>query len=85
MKVSSKLKISNVDVMDLLKREIEKKNENSKNILDALDRNDTVDNKYVLKFLEERLYSSDCMINGWVITGFPKSELQINYMDHMKS
>ena len=85
MKVSSKLKISNVDVMDLLKREIEKKNENSKNILDALDRNDTVDNKYVLKFLEERLYSSDCTINGWVITGFPKSELQINYMDHMKS
>ena len=85
MKVSSKLKISNVDVMDLLKREIEKKNENSKNILDALDRNDTVDNKYVLKFLEERLYSSDCMINGWVITGFPKSELQINYMEHMKS
>ena len=85
MKVSSKLKISNVDVMDLLKREIEKKNENSKNILDALDRNDTVDNKYVLKFLEERLYSSDCTINGWVTTGFPKSELQINYMDHMKS
>ena len=85
MKVSSKLKISNVDVMDLLKREIEKKNENSKNILDALDRNDTVDNKYVLKFLEERLYSSDCMINGWVITGFPKSELQINYMENMKS
>ena len=85
MKVSSKLKISNVDVMDLLKREIEKKNENSKNILDALDRNDTVDNKYVLKFLEERLYSSDCTINGWVTTGFPKSELQINYMEHMKS
>ena len=85
MKVSSKLKISNVDVMDLLKKEIEKKNENSKNILDALDRNDTVDNKYVLKFLEEKLYSSDCMINGWVITGFPKSELQINYMDKMKS
>ena len=53
--------------------------------MDALDRNDTVDNKYVLKFLEERLYSSDCTINGWVTTGFPKSELQINYMDHMKS
>ena len=81
----SKLKIAHVYVMDLLKKEIEKKNENSKNILDALDNNDTVDNKYVLKFLEERLYSSDCMINGWVITGFPKSELQINYMDKMKS
>ena len=85
IKLCSKLKIPLVDVMDLLKKEIEKKNENSKNILETLDKNDTVDNKYVLKFLEERLYSSDCMINGWVITGFPKSELQINYMDKMKS
>ena len=83
--ICSKLKIVHVDLMDLLKKEIEKKNENSKNILNALDRNDVVDNKYVLKFLEERLYSCDCMINGWVITGFPKSELQINYMEKMKS
>ena len=53
--------------------------------MDSLDRNDFVDNKYVLKLLEERLYSSDCMINGWIITGFPKSVLQINYMEKMKS
>lgn len=71
--------------MDLLKKEIEKKNENSLNILESLDKNDFVDNKYVLKLLEEKLYSSDCMINGWIITGFPKSVLQINYMDKMKS
>ena len=64
--------------MDLLKKEIEKKNENSLNILESLDKNDFVDNKYVLKLLEEKLYSSDCMINGWIITGFPKSVLQIN-------
>jgi adenylate kinase len=83
--ICDKLKISHVDIMDLLKKEIEKKNENSKNILDSLDRNDFVDNKYVLKLLEERLYSSDCMINGWIITGFPKSVLQINYMEKMKS
>ena len=83
--IGDKLKIAHVDVMDLLKQEIDKKNENSKNILEALDRNGVVDNKYVLKFLEERLYSADCMINGWVITGFPKSELQINYIDQMKS
>ena len=83
--IGDKLKIAHVDVMDLLKKEIDKKNENSKNILEALDRNGVVDNKYVLKFLEEKLYSADCMINGWVITGFPKSELQINYMDQMKS
>ena len=25
------------------------------------------------------------MINGWIVTGFPKSELQINYMEKMNS
>ena len=83
--IRDKLKIAQVDIMDLLKKEIEKKNENSVNILESLDKNDFVDNKYVLKLLEEKLYSSDCMINGWIITGFPKSVLQINYMDKMKS
>ena len=83
--ICEKLKIAQVDIMDLLKKEIEKKNENSINILESLDKNDLVDNKYVLKLLEVKLYSSDCMINGWIITGFPKSVLQINYMDKMKS
>ena len=83
--ISNRLKIAHVDVMDLLKKEIEAKNENSKNILEALDKNENVDNKYVLKFLEDKLYSSDCSINGWIITGFPKSELQINYIENMKS
>ena len=83
--ICEKLKIAQVDVMDLLKKEIDKKNENSIHILEALDKNDFVDNKYVLKLLEEKLYSADCMINGWIITGFPKSVLQINYMDKMKS
>ena len=83
--ICDKLKIAQVYIMDLLKKEIEKKNENSLNILESLDKNDFVDNKYVLKLLEEKLYSSDCMINGWIITGFPKSVLQINYMDKMKS
>lgn len=43
------------------------------------------DNKYLLKFLWERLYSTDWMINGQIINGIPKCELQINYMNQIKS
>ena len=83
--ISSQLRIIHVDIMDLLKKEISLKNENSKNILGSLEQNDLVHNKHILKLLEDKLYSSECMINGWIITGFPKSELQINYMEKMNS
>jgi len=83
--ISNQLKIIHVDIIDLLTKEISAKNENSMNILDSLEQNDLVHNKHILKLLEDRLYCSDCMINGWIITGFPKSELQINYMEKMNS
>ena len=69
--------------MDLLKKEISKKNENSKIILNSLDKNELVDDKFVLKLLEDRLYASDCTINGWIVTGFPKSHLQITFMENL--
>ena len=59
------------------------KNDNSKLILESLEKGELVDDKFVLKLLEDRLYCSDCMINGWVVTGFPKNEGQINFMDNM--
>jgi len=39
-----------------------------------------VNDKYVLKLLEDRLYASDAMINGWILTGFPKNIAQINFL-----
>ena len=83
--ISNQLKIIHIDIMDLLTREISARNENSMNILSSLEQNDLVHNKHILKLLEDRLYCSDCMINGWIVTGFPKSELQINYMEKMNS
>jgi adenylate kinase len=83
--ISNQLKIIHIDIMDLLTKEISAKNENSINILSSLEQNDLVHNKHILKLLEDRLYCSDCMINGWIVTGFPKSELQINYMEKMNS
>ena len=83
--VANQLKIIHVDIMDLLKKEISSKNENSKDILASLEKNDLVHNKHILKLLEDKLYSSECMINGWIITGFPKSELQLNYIEKINS
>ena len=82
-RICSKLKIIHVNIMDLLKKEIQKKNENSKIILNYLERNELVDDKFVLKLLEDRLFASDCMINGWIVTGFPKSDSQITFMENL--
>ena len=82
-KICTELKIIHVDIIDLLKKEIQKKNENSKIILSYLEKYELVDDKFVLKLLEDRLFSSDCMINGWILTGFPRTNLQINFMEKM--
>ena len=83
-KICKELKIIHVDIIDLLKKEIQKKNENSPIILSQLEKNELVDDKFVLKLLEDRLFSSDCMINGWILTGFPRTNLQINFMENMQ-
>lgn len=80
-KLANKLQIIHISVKDLLKKEILMKNANSQEILNALDNNELVPDKFVLKLLEDRLFSSDCMINGWIVTGFPMNESQINYIE----
>lgn len=44
-----------------------------------------VNDKFILKLLEDRLYASDCMINGWILTGFPKNNSQIHYLKSTKA
>jgi adenylate kinase len=83
--ISNQLNITHINIMELLRKEINSKNENSISILNSLEKCDLVDNKYILKLLEDKLYSSECMIKGWIVTGFPKSKLQINYMENMNS
>ena len=82
-KIANQLKITPVDINDLLKKEISLNNENSKIILKSLENDELVDDKFILKLLEDRLYCSDCRINGWILTGFPKSHLQINFMENL--
>ena len=82
-RICTTLKIIHVNIMDLLRKEIEKKNENSLDILNSLEKNELVDVRIVLKLLEDRLYCSDCMINGWIVTGFPKSKRQIIFLEKL--
>ena len=81
--ICNELKIIHVNIIDLLKKEIQKKNENSEIILSFLEKNELVEDKFVLRLLEDRLYSSDCRVNGWILTGFPRTNLQINYIEKM--
>ena len=83
-RLAKKLQIIHVNIRDLLRKEINLKNENSQIILDAINANEPVPDKFILKLLEDRLCCSDCLINGWIVTGFPQSQSQINYMDNMK-
>jgi adenylate kinase len=82
-RLARQLQIIPVNIMDLLNKEISLKNENSKLILESIENGELVNDKFVLKLLEDRLFCSDCMINGWIVTGFPKSKGQINFMDNM--
>ena len=82
-RLARQLQIIPVNIMDLLKKEISSKNDNSKLIIESIENGELVNDKFVLKLLEDRLFCSDCMINGWIVTGFPKSKGQINYMENM--
>ncbi len=83
--ISKKFNIPHVSISDILNKEIRANNDNSFTILKTMDNGDLVNDKYVFKLLEDRLYSSDCMINGWIMTGFPKTSSQLGYFDFINS
>jgi adenylate kinase family enzyme len=65
---------------DLLNKEINNKNDNSISILRSINSGDLVGDKYCEKLIEDRLFASDAMINGWILTGFPKNKTQLYFM-----
>jgi adenylate kinase family enzyme len=65
---------------DLLNKEINNKNDNSVAILRSVNEGELAADKFCEKLIEDRLFASDAMINGWVVTGFPKNKTQLYYM-----
>jgi len=83
--VAKKHGIVHVSISDLLLKEISNKNDNSQAILTSMNSGELVNDKFILKLLEDRLFASDCMINGWILTGFPKTNSQIHYLKSTKA
>lgn len=80
--IAKKYGIVNISVSSLLLSEIRKSNDNSKAILAQMQKGELIDDKYVFKLLEERLLASDAMINGWILTGFPKNSSQLKFIEN---
>lgn len=78
--IAKKYNIVHISISNLLYSEIRKNNDNSKTILNSINNGDLVDDKLVSHLLEERLYSSDAMINGWILTGYPKNNAQMRFI-----
>jgi adenylate kinase len=81
--IAKKFNIIHVSTSDLLNKELKAHNENSATILSYLNTGDLVPDKFVFKLLEDRLCASDCMINGWILTGFPKTTSQLHYLEQI--
>lgn len=83
--IAKKYNICHISISELLNKEIREQNDNSTSILNSMNQGDLVNDKFIFKLLEDRLYSSDCMINGWILTGYPKNSVQMNYFEHINS
>lgn len=79
--IAKKYNIVHISISELLNAEVRKSNDNSRIILEALNSGSLVEDKYVFKLLEDRLFASDAMINGWILTGFPKNTAQLKYIE----
>lgn len=79
--IAGKYNIVHVSISSLLNAEIKKNNDNSKAIIAATSKGELVDDKLIYKLLEDRLFASDAMINGWILTGFPKTSYQMKYIE----
>jgi len=83
--IANRFNIIHVSISDLLNREIKAKNDNSSTILNCVNAGELVPDKFVFKLLEDRMYASDCMINGWILTGFPKTTTQLHYLEQINT
>ena len=55
----------------LLKNEIRKNNDNSKEVASCIEAGDPAPDIIVNQIIEKRMRQSDCKVNGWILEGFP--------------
>jgi adenylate kinase len=63
-----------VQVSSLVKAEIAKKDVRGKMLLDVIKNGDNVPDDILIELVKDRITKIDCLINGWVLDGFPISQ-----------
>ena len=75
-KLASRYGLTLVSVTQLLRDQVNRKNELGMRISDFLHDGDSVPDDIVTELVRSRLNETDCKMNGWVLDGFPKNQLQ---------
>lgn len=78
--ISKKYKLVWISVNNLLKNEIAKKTANGLLIEKNMKEGELVPDEIINKIIEDRLLSEDCIVNGWIMENFPKTDLQIDML-----
>ena len=73
-----------ISVFDLLKNQKKVCPELGKDIQKYIDAGVLVPDSIINNIVEERLNKSDCRVNGWVLEGYPHTELQVKLLQSLK-
>eukprot|EP00357_Protocruzia_adherens_P011907 CAMPEP_0114990330 /NCGR_PEP_ID=MMETSP0216-20121206/10728_1 /TAXON_ID=223996 /ORGANISM="Protocruzia adherens, Strain Boccale" /LENGTH=454 /DNA_ID=CAMNT_0002353477 /DNA_START=37 /DNA_END=1401 /DNA_ORIENTATION=+ len=82
--LARKYGLIHISPKELLRDEIRKKSEVGKLALKYQATGDLVPDAMIIPLLESRLLQTDCIFNGWVIDGFPKTSPQVEAFSQLK-
>lgn len=81
--ISEKYNIPKISTGDILRENVQMKNEIGKKIHSTLKSGGLVSNKIVCELIKNRIYKKDC-INGFLLDGFPRTKKQAEYIFNFK-
>lgn len=75
-KIMNKYKCVHISTGDLLRAEVDKMSEIGKKAKAVMDEGKLVDDDLVIGLVRARLQLPDCVANGWLLDGFPRTPAQ---------
>ena len=69
-----------VCTFDMIKAEVKNNPELGRELRKYIDSGMLIPDNIVCNMIEKRLAQADCQVNGWVLEGFPHTEVQINLL-----
>ena len=83
-KISELYGLVYVSTSKLLQDEIEKKSAIGMVASEVVKDGELIPDDQIMNIVEKRLNESDCLVNGWILDNFPRSEQQINLIRNLK-